>query len=285
MEWPKKHTAWIENRVLCVSIPFTWELPSVKADLQQRSMFWDRAVIGGPAVYLLPGYFDGMSFVKVRRSFDGVLQRVNPYATRTTTGCVRRCDYCGVPRFDGKFKELDDWPDLPIICDNNLFASTNKHFDKVIDRLKRHDYCDFNQGVDSRLLSRHHASRIAELKKPLVRLALDSMEYVDQWEKAFKKLRDAGLPKRSIRSYALIGFDSGIQEAWDRCEYILKKGIKPLPMWFHPLDALKQNIVTEDQAKLGWTEFERKLIMQYYYQRGKRRAMILENYGERLSKK
>jgi hypothetical protein len=46
VDWPKKETTWVNQRVLYVSIPFTWNLPSVKLNLQQKSLFWDRAVIG-----------------------------------------------------------------------------------------------------------------------------------------------------------------------------------------------------------------------------------------------
>ncbi len=299
MDWPKKTTQWIVDRILYLSIPFTWELPKIKTLLKQRSFFWDRAVVGGPAVGLMSGFFGDLDFVSVGPwHMPGVLQRVNPLATKTTMGCIRNCDFCAVPKtespyFKSGFRELDDWLDLPVLIDNNLLAASKKHFNRVIDRLKKHKLpldsngstADFNQGLDARLLKKHHAERIAEIKKPLIRLALDSWGSVDQWRSAFEKLRKAGLPKRSIRSYVLIGFDSGIEDAWDRCVYVNSFGIKVLPMWFHALDALENNTVTEDQEKLGWTDTDRKLIMQYYYQRGKGRATILSKYGDRLKTK
>jgi len=79
-------------------------------------------------------------------------------------------------------------------------------------------------------------------------------------------LINVGIAKTNIRSYALIGFDSGPDEAWERCQWVESHKIKVLPMWFHPLDALKQHQVTEDQKKLGWNDLERKRIMQWHYQ-------------------
>jgi hypothetical protein len=233
--------------------------------MELESFIYDERVVGGPAICLMPHYFDDMPQVQTGPVYNGVLQLVNPQATRTTVGCIRNCEFCGVDKIEISFNELTDWPDLPIICDNNLLAASRKHFDRVIDRLKKHEWSDFNQGIDARLLKDYHASRFAELKNPVIRLALDSMEYVDQWEKAFDTLRKAGLPKKSIRSYALIGFDSGPAEAWERCEYITGKGIKVLPQWYHALDQLEHNIVTENQENLGWTDRNRTNIMGWYY--------------------
>ena len=163
---------------------------------------------------------------------------------------------------------LDDWPDLPVICDNNLLAAPMDHFEKVINRLKKHHEVDFNQGIDSRLLTGAHAEMIASLKmkKRGIRLALDSMAYSDSWGRAFDILRSAGIAKRNISTYALIGFDSDPAEAWSRCKWIEDHGIRALPMWFHALDQLQRNIVTKRQSELGWTDFERRRIMQWFYQ-------------------
>lgn len=268
MDWPKRHITWIDNRTLYVSVPFTWELPSVRTLLSQRSFDWDTAVIGGPAVYLMPGYIN-MPWVKIWDYHPGVLQSVNPMATRTTTGCIRQCSFCGAWRFEGPMKELDDWPDLPVVCDNNILAASQAHFDRVIDRLKRWGWADFNQGIDARLLTDYHAKRFTEIGKSVLRLALDSMDYADHWMKAFETLRCAGIAKSCIRSYALVGFDSDPAEAWGRCEWIESHGIKVLPMWFHTLKALRKNHVTKKQRELGWTDYERKRIMQWFYQHKK----------------
>jgi len=266
LEWNKKYTQWIESRTLYVSIPFTWELPRVKKLVRQQSFFWDNVVVGGPAVMLMPEYFSNIDYVSIGYRYEGVLQRVNPLATRTTIGCPNRCGFCAVPKIYGSLVELDDYPDLPVLCDDNLLAASVEHFDKVVDKLIVHGWANFNQGLDSRRLTDYHAMRIAEIKDPLVYLALDSMSYSDDWLCAYNRLRSAGLNKANIRSYALVGFDSDPSECWERCEFVESFNIKVLPMWFHELNALEKNIVTPRQVKLGWTEEKRLKIMGYYYQ-------------------
>lgn len=271
-EWPKKPTSWVQDRTVYISIPFTWNLPRVKRQLMQKGLFWDKAVVGGPAVNLIPDYFKELDFVSNGKS--GLLaHRINPFATKTTTGCVRKCEFCAVPKTEPKFNELDDWPDLPILIDNNLLAASIKHFDKVIDRLVKWGWADFNQGLDARLLNTYHARRFKEIKQPMIRIALDDIRYKDQWSIAFDKLMKAGIAKANIRSYALVGYNSGVDEAWERCEWVELHGIKVLPMWFHELDAMEYNEVTEKQAEMGWNDLERKRIMQWYYQHNKKYGM------------
>ena len=259
--------------MLYMSIPFTWNLPEAKVYLCQTSTEWKSAIVGGPAVQLMPEYLDGLSWVKIGKHLPYVLQRVNPYATRTTTGCPNKCGFCGIGTGKiegGGFMELESWPNLPIICDNNLFAAGVGHFDKVMDGLESFGWCDFNQGVDARLLTDHHASRIARIKEPIVRLALDNKNSAAQWEIAVNRLRMAGIAKRKIRSYAIIGYKTDPAEAWERCQFVESQGVMVLPMWYHALNCLEKNTVTEEQANWGWTEKDRKHIMGYYYKhRGK----------------
>ena len=264
-QWPCASTYWIENRVLYVSIPFTWELPIVKNQIQQQSCFWDSVVVGGPATVLRIGFFDGMDFVKTGTRASGVLQRINPYATRTTEGCPRKCGFCGVKIIEPEWKELDEWPELPILCDNNILAASVGHFDRVCDRLEKWGWCDFNQGIDARLLTKYHAERFKRIGKPVLRLAFDSDNMKDEWMQAYEILRSVGIAKSRIRSYVLIGFNDNPDSAWRRCNFINALGIKPLPMWHHKLDQLQPNIVREDQIKLGWTNAERKHIMRFFY--------------------
>lgn len=255
---------FVKNRILYVSVVFTWELPEVKSMAEQKNLLYDKIIAGGPALRLMPDYLNE-SKVKKGVYFHDAICLHNALMTKTTSGCIRKCGFCAVDRLEGGFKELDDWPDRPILIDNNLLASSIKHFDKVMERLQKHDAVDFNQGLDARLLTDYHAAWFKRLCNPIIRLALDNINYRDQWSIAFEKLRRAGIAKRKIRSYALLGFDSGPDEGWERCNFIESHGIMCLPAWFHPLNTLKKNLVTKRQESLGWTDYERRKIMQYFY--------------------
>lgn len=267
---------WEDGESLCISVVFTWDLPLARK--YADSLRHRRVRMGGPAVALaqktMPGFFLGCS-AELGGDYPGVLQRFNPLATRTSVGCIRMCKFCSVPLVEGEqaLQEfgarqvtLSDWPNLPVIFDNNLIANSIEHFDKVCDRLEKWDWCDFNQGIDARLLKEHHAERFARLKHPMIRMALDSMGYVDAWDRALERLLKAGVAKRNIRTYAIMAFGTSPDEAWKICEHIEKQKIKPLPMWFHELDALKRNVVTPRQAELGWNDYERRKLMQWFYQ-------------------
>lgn len=252
-----------------MSIPFTWLLEEAKAYALQVSHEWDSVIVGGPAIFLMPNFFKYIPYVTERYALPGVLQRVNPEATRTTIGCVRNCAFCGVKKIEPDFEELATWPDRPVLCDNNILAASENHFDLVCDKLEKWGWCDFNQGIDARLLKPYHAKRFKRIGKPILRLALDGFNLRQQWELAFFTLRNAGIAKSCIRSYCLIGFADDPEMAWSNCAFITEHGVKPLPMWFHELDALEANAVTEKQMQNGWDDYERRRIMQWFYKHKK----------------
>jgi hypothetical protein len=235
-------------------------------------MFYQRALIGGPAVKLAQARMPDMltdlpEWVSIGDSSDGALQRMNPQATRTTVGCVRHCSFCAVPITEGPFRELEDWPDNPIICDNNLLAASIAHFDRVCDRLERHEWCDFNQGLDARLMTEHHAERLGRLRHAKIRLALDHSSLTDAWTRAYELLLKHKTAKSRISTYVLCGFGSDPADAWKRCQYVDNHS-RPaaLPQWYHPLNAVEHNAVLPCHRAYGWNEKEASRIMGYYYQ-------------------
>lgn len=275
--WNEGVLSWDDGDAVCISVVFTYQLPEAREKAYAiQGMFKRKVRMGGPAVRLFlrsnPEYLKDCG--ATAEDYPGVLQMYNPMATRTSEGCIRMCEFCSVPIIEGlpvlektgkRQRELRDWPDLPLIADNNLLANSIEHFDRVCDRLERHSWCDFNQGVDPRILNEHHAERIARLKKATVRLALDHPSLFGVWEESLERLLRAGVPRSRIRSYVLCAWKWGVDVAWKVCEFVEKHGIKPLPQWFHELDTLEHNIVTETQKALGWNDYERRRLMQWFF--------------------
>lgn len=255
--WRRGFAEWIEGDTAYISVPFTWELPSV----YQRAVWLGaqgyRVRAGGPAVLLMPEY---LADVAELGGEVNALPRHNPQATFTSRGCVRRCSFCAVPKIEGDLRELEDWEPRPIVCDNNLLACSVAHFDRVIDRLKPLKGIDFNQGLDARLLTKHHAERLAELRLYAARLAWDHTALEGEFMRAFEMLRNAGIPARKIRVYVLIGFDDTPEDALYRLRTVQSLGTRPNPMRYQPLGALYKN----SYVAPGWTEWLLRRYMKYW---------------------
>lgn len=278
--WPKAPTRWMDGTTLCISIPFTWDLPGVRRALLMAhgTGQWSRVLIGGPAVCLMPDYFADLDFVDIGQDAPGVLQRVNPMATRTTRGCPRGCGFCGVRTIEPGWSELADWPDLPVIMDNNLLASSEQHFDRVMDRLEGHGWADI-QGFDSRLVNEHHAERLARLakdKRTKFRVGLDSFGYQEPWSNAMEAMRKAGIPKRVFHIYSVVGFRETPEQAWRRCDWIERQGVTVAPQRYQSLDALQKNVLYSEQRENGWTQDEFSRLMGFYWRRRGTRPAWME---------
>lgn len=264
MSWSKRFVEVLGGRprreIAHLSIAFTWHLPAAyqrAAWLRQQGY---EVVAGGPAVMLM---WDYMKDVALRGGCEMELPDAvalhNPDATFTSRGCIRRCSFCAVPRIEGELRELDDWPVRPIVCDNNLLACSRAHFDRVIDRLKPLKGIDFNQGLDARLLTEYHASRLAELDCK-VRLAFDHVSTEPQFMAAFERLRKVKIPKSRIQTYVLVGYNDTPEDALYRLRLVRGLGIKPNPMRYNPLDAL----VRDAYVGPNWTDRELTRYVRYW---------------------
>lgn len=255
--WSKKIVEWAENGTAFISVPFTWLLP----EAYQRAVWLNcqgyHVRAGGPAVSLMPDYLAGVAEVGGEVE---ALPRHNPNATFTSRGCPRRCSFCAVPQIEGDLVELDDWETKSIVCDNNLLAYSQKHFDTVIDALKPVRGVDFNQGLDARLLTGYHTDRLAELDLAKVRLAWDRINAETAVMAAIDKIRKAGVPKSKITVYILIGFRDGPEDALYRLETIRSIGILPFAMRFQPLDSLQKN----SYVGKNWTDRELRDFSRYW---------------------
>ncbi len=256
MTWRGDYAEWTEGGTAYLSIPFTWGLPRAyqRASMLAAEGYHVRA--GGPAVSLMPDFLRPVA--ELGGEVDA-LPHHNPQAVFTSRGCIRRCSFCAVPRIEGELRELDDWPVRPIICDNNLLACSVAHFDRVVDRLKPLHGIDFNQGLDARLLRAYHADRLAELDC-MVRLAWDNVALEPIVMGAIDRLRAAGFPKARIRCMVLIGYEDTPGDARYRLETLWRMGIKPNPMRYNPLDAMRR----DTYVGAHWTDRLERTYMRYW---------------------
>lgn len=115
----------------------------------------------------------------------------------TTRGCIRNCEFCFVPKKEGKIHEYRSVADIwrgkgdLILLDNNILAMPHK-FVEVLEFCEKHKIkVDFNQGLDCRLVTDDTIKVLIKYKKyifPEVRFAFDSLAYRNAVERVCKKL-------------------------------------------------------------------------------------------------
>jgi len=254
-KWNKDLVMWEINKTLYISAIFSWELPQIK---KIATSYNGKVIIGGPASQL----FNNIDWaIQKKECIYDVLSMHNPLATFTTRGCIRKCKFCVVPKIEGEFKELDDWKIAPIVCDNNILASSKKHFKKVIESLKKFEGVDFNQGLDARLLNSWHLNELQKLKHVKLRFAFDSIKYEKSINEAVNKVLNAGFPKKNLSIYVLIGFNDTPEDAKYRLDKVLSWGAQPCPMRYQPIDSQIKN----SYVGKNWTDYELKKMVKYYW--------------------
>jgi hypothetical protein len=258
VSWSNGLAEWIENDTAFVSVVFSWNRNEAYMRAVSLRQSGYKVKVGGPASFLTDMFseFDTAGTVNA-------LPFHNPEATFTSRGCIRNCTFCLVPKIEGALVELENWEVKPIICDNNLLATSDKHFDKVIDRLLESgiNKIDFNQGLDARILTNHHAKQLSRLPKDtIVRLAWDHVKTENLFLSAFEKLKNAGVKPSQIRCYVLIGYNDTPEDALYRLEKVRSLGALPNPMRYQPLDAEKRNSYVGN----GWTNDLLTRYMRYW---------------------
>lgn len=269
--WSKRFIEHQENGMVRLSVAFTWDLPQAFQRAVWLRQLGLHVIAGGPAVALMPDYLADVA--EIGTDWPDALEHHNPLATFTSRGCIRCCPFCAVWRVEGELRELTDWPVRPVVCDNNLLACSRAHFDKVIDRLKPLRDIDFNQGLDARLLTQHHAGRLAELDC-MVRLAFDHVNYESDFMRAFEFLRAAKISKRRIRVYVLIGYKDTPEDALYRLRLVSNLGIDPNPMRYNPLDTL----IRDSYVGENWTDRELTRYVRYWANLRYFRAVPFEEF-------
>ncbi len=192
------------------------------------------------------------------------------YLLRATKGCNRRCKFCDVKKICENY--IDKLPIIPIInyIDKNygkkrniLFFDDNtlmsKKFDSIIEDLKalgfehgakfkrKNRACDFNQGMDLRLLNDGKLELLNSICLNPIRFAFDDISIKDIYIENIVNVIESGT--RNISVYVLYNFHDRPEDFYERLYLSVKLNeqyesrIFSFPMKYVPNDLTNRNYI------------------------------------------
>lgn len=153
-----------------------------------------------------------------------------------TRGCIRKCYFCKVPKHEGKLRAYRNVQEVvgsfkkAIFMDNNILAwdGANDAFDWLIEHNIK---CEFNQGLDIRLVNDENLSRLAHLN------------YMGEYVFAFDDIREMPLMNRTlplvksyipkpwrIKMFVYVNADMNPQDTVRRIEWLKEHECLPYVM-------------------------------------------------------
>jgi hypothetical protein len=208
------------------------------------------------------------------------------YFAYTSRGCIRKCNFCGVPKLEGAQRDTDSLTSLVkavderygpkkdlLLMDNNVVASPR--FKEIIaeirdlgfgrgatirrphERVAVQRRVDFNQGVDARILCKDpmYLRELATVCLKPLRIAFDHLGLKEPYEQAVRYAHQHGLVELS--NYMLYNFKDSPADLFERMRLNvhlneeLEIRIWSFPMRYQPTDR-------PDRSHVGakWTRYQ-----------------------------
>lgn len=216
-----------------VSVTFTDDLPKA----ERLAKAWGSIApvkIGGPATGQKSGEFTQGMYLK-------------PGYVITSRGCPNDCWFCSVPKREGReVRELeikDGWN----VLDDNLLATSDAHFDAVIEMLRRQpERARFTGGLEAARLTDHHIDKLSGIHPDRMYFAYDMPDDLEPLMDAGRRLQAAGFAARALMCYVLCGYPKDTLEAAERrMRETWAAGFMPMAMLYN------------QRPDRDWREFQR----------------------------
>jgi len=230
-EWPG---LFDRREKVHISVTFTWDLDRARMLRDEWEAFGFEVEMGGPALN-----DPGGEFVPGRYMAPGNVI--------TTRGCPNNCDFCLVPKREGKLRCLEV-KEGHLVHDNNILAAPREHWDEVILMLKTQRDVRFVGGFEAARLRRHHVEDLRGLSLTRMYFAYDRHSAKKSLQKAMGLLCD--FRRDQLACYVLIGRGS-FEDDEARLRECWHMGFMPFAMLYQPPDKWI------DYSR-GWRELQRK---------------------------
>ena len=156
-----------------------------------------------------------------------------------TRGCIRQCDWCIVPRKEGKIRAYCDIETVlqgrqrAILLDNNVLAS-NFGLEQIEKIVKLQCRVDFNQGLDARLVTDDVAKLLSKVKWiNVIRFAVDTENQIRPFLSALEKLNRHGVKNSKLFVYVLL---RELHDSYHRINLLKQMGVYPFAQPFRRFD-------------------------------------------------
>lgn len=256
---------------------FTFDIPYSKGFVKEAKNRCKTVYVGGVAASLLPKEFErydvnvhiGLMPEVEKYSPDYSLLNENPeysisYLSR---GCIRKCEFCMVPKLEGKLTSRENWiNDLNkstkvLFYDNNWLAVPKTKFKEDCEllhklvRAKRITNIDFNQGLDCRLMTEEKADILKGLPIKPIRFAFDGMHEDGYYQKAVEMMAKRGY--KNFITYVLYNFTDKPDDFYYRLKESVRlsdkfrMSVDSFPMRYQPILDINNK---RNYSGINWAE-------------------------------
>ena len=146
----------------------------------------------------------------------------------TTRGCIRNCEFCIVPRKEGKLKIVGDIYDIwdgkskeIELLDNNIMGM-HRHFEKIWEQIKKENLKLRENGLDIRLLNKDNVKILSSIRHYDYHFAFDNLIDENYVRKGIKLLVENNIKKSCF--YIIVGFNTTFEEDLYRLNIIRDLG-------------------------------------------------------------
>lgn len=150
-----------------------------------------------------------------------------------TRGCIRKCPFCVVPRKEGMIRQVAEVDQIVRhkqvkFLDNNILAFPD-HYDILAELVLKQIRCQFNQGLDIRLVDEDNSELLAQMK------------YLGKYIFAFDNIKFEKIIERKLkllewrkdwwfRFYVYVSPEMPIADTVRRVEFLRERKILPFIM-------------------------------------------------------